>query len=214
MNVFNHLIRYAGYLFIAIGFSSASADIYVDFFRAVDRDDTRTVSGLLNRGFDPNSVNEAGRSALMLSLSGDSTKVAMLLLNHPDIRIDSANPVGETPLMMAALKGHDEAASRLLEKGAAIHKTGWAPVHYAATGPATRLLQALLDRGAPLEARSPTGATPLMMAARYAPEPSVDLLLKRGADTSARDDLGRTAADWAALEGRAFLVRRLGALPR
>lgn len=209
MKIFKCFLKFVLYVAFTAGFSSAQADVYVDFFRAVDRDDTRTVSWLLGRGFDPNSVNERGRSALMLSLSGESTAVAMLLLNHPDIRIDDANPVGETPLMMAALKGHEDAARRLLEKGAAVHKAGWSPVHYAATGPATRLLQTLLDRGAPLDARSPTGATPLMMAARYAPESSVDLLLGRGADAGARDDLGRTAADWAALEGRDFLVERL-----
>ena len=43
----------------------AHADTYVDFNRAVATDDVRTVSKLLERGMDPNTVNENGEPALL-----------------------------------------------------------------------------------------------------------------------------------------------------
>jgi hypothetical protein len=67
----------------------------------------------------------------------------------------------------------------------------------------------LLDRGAPIDAKSPNGSTPLMMAARYGAEASVDLLLARGADAKRRNDLNLDAADFARQGGRDFLVERL-----
>ena len=68
------------YLFGFIGFSSASAGSYEDYFRAVGADDAATVSGLLERGFDPNSPDERGQVGLTLALRDGSLKVAAALL--------------------------------------------------------------------------------------------------------------------------------------
>jgi ankyrin repeat protein len=67
----------------------------------------------------------------------------------------------------------------------------------------------LLGRGATLEAPSPNGTTPLMMAARYGPESTVNLLLSFGASLTARNIQGLTAADFARLGGRDKLAARL-----
>ncbi len=69
----------------------------------------------------------------------------------------------------------------------------------------------LLDRGAPIDARSPNGTTPLMMAARYGSERSVELLVRRGADLRARNQLDLGAADFAREAGREALARQLAA---
>jgi len=37
--------------------------------------------------------------------------------------------------MMAALRGSLEWTQRLIERGAAINRDGWTPLHYAASGP-------------------------------------------------------------------------------
>jgi hypothetical protein len=72
----------------------------------------------------------------------------------------------------------------------------------------------LLDKGAPVDARSPNGTTPLMMAARYGAEPSVDLLLQRGADPKLKNDRQLSAADFARQGGREALAQRLERLQR
>ena len=193
---------------------SVYAGAYEDFFHAVEVDNASTVATLLARGFDPNAPDEKGQQALYLALRGDALKVAEVLLAQPTLKIDMHNSAGETALMMAALRGQTEWARRLIERGAAVHKNGWSPLHYAATGPTTPLVALLLDRGAAIEAASPNGTTPLMMAAQYGTEASVELLLARGADVRARNDRGLMAVDFARLGGREALVTRLERLTR
>ncbi len=206
---FDQCLKSFLYLILAIGFSVAHAGAYEDFFRALDRDDARTVTRLLQRGVDPNSRNEAGQPALFLALQKPSPAVADALWTHPQLDVDAFNAAGETPLMMAALRGNLEWMQRLLGRGARVHQEGWSPVHYAATGPEPKALELLLERGAPVDARSPTGTTPLMMAARYGDERSVALLLQRGADRGLRNRHGADAAQFARDGGRDALAQQL-----
>ena len=202
-------IRLFFYLFAFIGFSQSIADPRVDFFRAVGIDNARTVGSLLEGGFDPNTPDEKGQVGLYLALREGSLKVAEVLLRHPRLNVDATNAAGETPLMMAALRGNLEWTRRLLERGAQLDREGWTPLHYAASGPEPRVLSLLLDRGALIEARSPNGTTALMMAARYGAPKAAEVLLARGADPKARNDLGMTAADFARQAGREALAAKL-----
>jgi ankyrin repeat protein len=192
-----------------LGFSSASADPKIDFFRAVNIDNDGAVRQLLEAGFDPNSVNPQGLVGLFLAMREESFKVAALLVAHPAIRIDAVSPADETPLMMACLKGHRDWARRLLGAGAALNRPGWTPLHYAASGPDAALVGDLLERGADVNAGSPNRSTPLMMAARYGAEAAADLLLLKGADARARNERGLTAADFARTAGRVALALRI-----
>ncbi len=194
------------YLSVIMVFSSAQADSYVDFFRAVNVDNARTVAELLDKGFDPNTLNESGQVALYIAMREDSPKVAALLLASPKLNVDATNAAGETPLMMAALKGQLDWARSLLERGAKVQKPGWSPVHYAATGPSTELLALMLDRGADINARAPDMSTPLMMAVRFGPEDSVKLLVKRGAEKSYINERNVTAADLARHADKRWLL--------
>jgi ankyrin repeat protein len=202
-------LKFGLYLFVLNGFSAAKADPRVDFFRAINVDNDRTVRQLLESGFDPNSVNPQGLVALFLAMREESFKVAALLLAHPAIRVDAVSPADETPLMMACLKGHREWAKRLLDAGAALNRPGWTPLHYAASGPDAALVADLLERGADINAGSPNRSTPLMMAARYGAEAAADVLLRKGADARVRNDRGLTAADFARTAGREALALRI-----
>jgi uncharacterized protein len=192
----------------------AVAGSFEDFFRAVAVDDARTVNALLARGFDPNAVDEKGQPALFLALREGSNQVAAALLKQPALQVDQANPVDETPLMMAALRGRRDWCEALLARGAQVNRTGWAPLHYAASGPEADVVALLLDRGAMVDARSPNGSTPLMMAARYGSETAVGLLLARGADPRLRNGRDLDAAAFARLAGREALARHLDAAAR
>lgn len=209
-------IRALGTAAAALGIALAAslparAGAYEDFFKAVTFDDAATIEQLLRRGFDPNSVDEAGQGALFLAMREGSFKVAAALLKAPGLKVDQANDAGETPLMMAALRGHEDWLPQLVAQGAGIDREGWTPLHYAATGPQPAAVAWLLERGARADARSPNGTTPLMMAARYGSEESVDILLRRGADPKLRNQLNLTAADFARVAGRESLAQRLAA---
>ncbi len=201
--------KYLTYLIVVMWFSVASAGAYEDFFQAVNRDDGRTVRQLIERGFDPNSRDPKGQAALHLALRDESFAVAEALWASSALDVSALNASGESPLMMAALRGNLAWAQRLLERGAQVQKDGWSPIHYAATGPESKLVALLLAKGASIDAESPNRSTPLMMASRYGAEASVDLLLARGADARRRNDLNLSAIDFARQGGRDFLVERL-----
>ena len=197
------------YLFVLVAFNAARADATVDFFRAVNVDNDQTIKSLLDSGFDPNTRNPQGQGALFLALREESIKVAAALLAHPAIQVDAPTAADETALMMAALRGNVDWIARLLERGAALNRPGWTPLHYAATGPSTAAVKLLLDRGAQINAASPNRSTPLMMAARYGPSESAELLLARGADARLRNDKSLSAADFARSAGRESLAATL-----
>jgi ankyrin repeat protein len=196
---------------VFIGCSAARADAYESFFRALELDDAVAVGRLLQRGFDVNSANPQGQPALTLAMQRGSLKVADLLLAHPELRADALNAAGETALMMAALHGHLAPMRRLLERGARLDSpTGWTALHYAASGIEPGAAALLIERGVALDPVSPSGMTPLMMAARWGGEPVVDLLIARGADAARRHPGGATVVDLARASGRERLAERLG----
>ena len=197
------------YSIVIIAVSSANAGSYEDFFIAIRNDNAGAVKGLLERGFDPNSVDPKGQPGLTVAMQERSLKAARVLLDQSALDVNAANAAGETALMMAALKGDLGSVQLLLDRGARVDRPGWSPIHYAATGPEPRVVQLLIDRGADLNAASPNGSTPLMMAAQYGSEDSVKLLLERGADPKRRNQRDMGAADFARLSGREPLTKRL-----
>ncbi len=189
--------RYAIYLIVSIGFSWANAGSYDDFFAAIDKDNAFAVNTLLERGFDPNTLNANAQSGLVLALRQGATKVAQVLIAHPATQVEVRTPQDESPLMLAALKGMTEVCAALIARDADVNKPGWTPLHYAATGGHLAIIQLLLDHHAYIDAASPNLSTPLMMAASYGSSDAVALLLQAGADPTLKNSLGLTAIDFA-----------------
>jgi len=180
-----------------------------DFFKAIELDRVQMLKPVLAAGFDPNTTDERGNTGLMIALREGCFEVAEVLLSQPQVRIDQANASGETPVMMAALRGQAVWVARLLDRGAAVNREGWTPLHYAASGPEPKVIGLLLERGARIDALSANGTTPLMMAAGYGVQDGAEVLLRRGADTGLRNARGLSAADFARRAGRDALAARL-----
>lgn len=189
--------RFAAILVVAVCFFQARAGSYDDFFVAIKRDDSHTVQELLQRGFDPNTPSLEHFDGLYLALRDGSMKAAQALVDWPKTNVDVRTDHDETPLMMACLRGQIDIARKLIARGADVNKTGWTPLHYAATSGNVAIIQMLLDENAYIDAESPNGTTPLMMAAMYGTPEAVKLLIDSGADPTLKNQLGMTAQDFA-----------------
>ena len=184
-------------------FSTVSmAGSYDDFIAALRLDNASGVQSLLQRGFDPNTVDPDGTPGLVRALQEQSYKVAAVLASDPQTRAEVRNVRGESALMLAALRGQEALVVQLVSRGAQVNKTGWTPLHYAATGGHTRISAFLIGAHADLNAESPNGTTPLMMAAMYGNDQVVKLLLESGAEAYLRNDQGLSAEDFALRAGR------------
>lgn len=187
---------------LALGLVSARAwaGAYEDFFVAILRDDGDAITALLRRGFDPNTRDPKGQVGLTIALQNGANKAVAALLSSRRLNVEARNAKDESPLMMAAIKGNVEAVKALLVRDADVNKTGWTPLHYAASAGSPQhavIISLLLENHAYIDAVSPNGTTPLMMAAHYGSTEAVQLLLDEGADPTLKNQLGLTAADFA-----------------
>ena len=202
MNNFNFRLKCFVLAVFSVWTGGAWAGSYDDFFKAVQLDQPTTVQRLLMRGFDPNTVAPDGMPALMKALQEQSFEVARVLASDPQIRPDVRNARDESPLMLAALRGQEALVVQLVSLGAAVNKSGWTPLHYAATGGHARVAAFLIGAHADVNATSPNGTTPLMMAAMYGNAETVKLLLESAADVQVRNAHGLSAEDFASRAGR------------
>ena len=202
------------YLIVLFGFNFTYAGSYDEFFVAVKRDSPDEVRVLLQRGFDPNTVDPKGRTGLHLALGEPSLKVAQVLIDWPKTNVEARNLSDESPLMIASLNGQLDMARKLIARDADVNKTGWAPLHYAATHGHLDVMRLLLENYAYIDAESPNKTTPLMMAASYGTPDAVKLLLEAGADPTLKNMQGLSAIDFAQRAGRADVAQLIAGFVR
>lgn len=192
-----YYFRYFLQLLVFTWFSSSYAGSYDDYFKAIQVDDAAAITAVLGRGLDPNTVGPKDDHPLILALQSGALKAATILLDHPNTRVEVRTVQDESPLMLAALKGYTEICKKLVDRNADVNKTGWTPLHYAATGGHIPVIRLLLENHAYIDAASPNGTTPLMMAAKYGNAAVVKQLLDAGADPLIKNNLNLTAIDFA-----------------
>jgi ankyrin repeat protein len=188
----------------------ARAGSYEDFFAAIAKDDVAVVVDLLRRGFDPNTRDPTGQHGLYLAIRASAPRVTQALIDWPRTEVESLNRADESPLMAAALAGQLELCRKLIARGAAVNKTGWTPLHYAATNGHVEVMRLLLEEYAFIDAESPNKTTPLMMAARYGSVDAARLLLQEGAEPLLKNEQGMTAIDFANAVNRADMAKLVG----
>lgn len=146
---------------------------------------------------------------------GRSDLVEEMVERNPRLA-NSRSGDGFTPLHFAAFFGEERVARVLLEH----HADGGAvadnpmqvmPLHSAAAGRNLAIVRALLEHGAPVNARQQKGWTALHAAAQHGDQAMVELLLKYGANPNAKNDEGHTPDQVAHEKGHTEIAERLRA---
>lgn len=163
------------------------------FSFTVERSDLNRVRTWLDEGLDPEFVGaEIGTGLMIAAWNGNIPMMALFVERGANPR--RANRNGEQPLQLAAWNNHVEAVKWLLDHGALLNREGnyWGALHYAVFNGHAELAKYLISRGAEVNAKSPNGSTPLMMAAREGREELAKVLLESGADPRSKNDWGDT----------------------
>jgi len=207
-------------IFLAMAWVLVAGNVFANpnvFFRAVQQNNESKVVELTLKEFNLNTRNPNNEHALHVALRAGALQVVDFLLLQNIVEVEARNPQGESPLMLAALKGHLQQAKRLIERRAEVNKPGWTPLHYAASNEApisVAMVRLLLEHHAYIDAESPNRTTPLMMAAHYGHPDVVQLLLDEGADASIKNEQGLSALDFARRAGRKTSFERIAAFMR
>ena len=166
------------------------------------------VQKAIAQGGDPNAVR-GGFTPLKAAANFDN-KDAMRALCEAGADGDMpAKPGTARPLHHAA---DAEAVALLHDCGALVWSTdsyGSQPLHYAAMDSRLSSMEALIRRGADVDARDRIGNTSLHDAAKYGHPAAVQILLEAGADVNARNRSDATPLHKAARDGTGAVVQVL-----
>lgn len=181
--------------------SAFARDLIQSFLLAARADDTTVLRQMGESGFDPRLKDELGNTLLMIAIREGGEQLALGMLKQPvwqDQQIlEHENRLGENALMLAAIKGLPSVADALIGHGAEVNRAGWTALHYAATSGQVQMIQLLVDKAAYVDAASPNGTTPIMMAVRFNHRPAAEALIAAGADPTHSNQAGLTARDYA-----------------
>src|SRR4030067_817467 len=109
-------------LALLIQSGGAFAGIYEDLLKAIEGDNTREVTAILQRGMDVNTVDKSGNTLLMLAVQKGNAELVRFLLAHR-ARVNVRNQYGDTPILLAALKGQIEILKLLVAAGGEINQS-------------------------------------------------------------------------------------------
>jgi ankyrin repeat protein len=163
-----------------------------------------------------NGRDDVGCTALHLA-AGLGRAEVLLVLVHPNAGADKeANcAAGRTALHYAAVNGHVEAITVLVQAGAdtdAKDATGRTPLHHAASEGHVEAIKAFVQLGANKEAKDNGWATPLHNAACVGNVEAIKALEQLGADKEANNAHGGTPLHQAALDGHVEAIKLLAEL--
>ena len=172
--------------------------------KAIDYATAHGLRDVLERLSAEGTTDAHGNTPLhQAAFNGQSEIVRSLLSVFPDMT-DAANDEGETPLIIACMKGNLAVTKLLLDAGADANRgllNGNSPLHFAAWSGNKFIGSDLIAAHAQVNAQNGNGETPLILAAREGNNEFVLLLVVHGADVNLADNLQHTALYYAGERG-------------
>ncbi|KAL5102610.1 Ankyrin repeat and KH domain-containing protein mask [Taenia crassiceps] len=167
--------------------------------KATYANDLQAVRQLLQKGANPNMFEVFGRkTALIVAAENNFHEVMHELLEHKasvsqtDSPLDVVNRRRFTPLMRAALKGHDETARQPLDShatlGPQLNENKESALTLGCKSGKVEMVQLLLERGSPMADRSAELNAGLREAVLLNHAEVIKLLLNHGADVNHSDN--------------------------
>ena len=162
---------------------------------AVMHNHVEVVKYLLQKGADISLTTESNKSnALHIASQYGSVEAIEMLLSY-DLRPDSRDGEGNTPLAYAAACGQIEAINCLLKHGADPFlrgEHGWSLLHFAAQSGNVIIIETMLSKGLDIDSRGETlGLTPVMVSIIFEKLEAAKYLLEKGADESLKTTQGK-----------------------
>jgi uncharacterized protein len=187
---------------------------YLDFNRAIQKEDKNLIESFLNAGIGLNIVDAYAGTPLHWAIRKGSNEIIEVLLKF-GAHIDKADNVGHTPLHWAVIEKSADLVKLLLKAGADVDKkdaNGYTPLHMAVLYECEDIVGILCEAGAELaelkenkehyNAQDQRGRTPLMSACKNGNLEIVDKLLTHKVNLDAQDSNGCTALMFAICASR------------
>lgn len=166
--------------------------------RAALNNDAERVRFLLEAGADDRARDASGATPIVRAAERGSLQALAALLEVPCPPLDLGNHRNETPLNVAALKGHSDCVAIIVANETDLaHRAdleGFTPLHSAVVGRHHAVVNLLIGE-LDLDAQNRYGQTPLHLAARTSDHLLVNALLRAGANPNLTDDRGLTPLD-------------------
>ncbi|EET90084.1 MAG: ankyrin repeat domain-containing protein [Candidatus Micrarchaeales archaeon] len=176
--------------------------------RAAANGNINTVKELLEDGADANAKTRDGRTALLMAIPGGHLNIVELLVkNGADVNKQGKD--GSTAVMLSVQNLYLDILKFLVAHGA---KVDVRALLWAADSGLLNYVEYLVEAGADVNARDPSGRTALLLTAMKGDLSIVKYLVAHGADQTMTDYNGITAAILARENGHENIAAYLDSL--
>ncbi|XP_067833241.1 transient receptor potential cation channel subfamily A member 1-like [Heptranchias perlo] len=185
---------------------------------ATEKNQAHCVQTLLDRGANPNILNNALMSPLHLAVFLNHNSVVKVLASHKTTELNLEGDLSQTPLMLACSRDNAEGLSILLKHGAFLckqNKLGRFAIHEAAFSGAEKTLEIILQKGEELGYSREKQAnfldkglhTPLHLALHGGNIETIKICIDNGAKIDLQEKDKSTALHFACMQGAVEAVK-------
>lgn len=152
---------------------------------AAKKGDVAMIDIFLDYGVDINTIDEDGKTALILAAEAGQGDVVQYLLEKKGVALDLRDHQGHTALLAAAATGREDIVSLLVKTGSAIDipdAGGNTPLLLAAGAGHSAIVEELIRKGARVDATNAAGNSALVAAIKREDKVVAKILLDHGAN--------------------------------